>query len=197
VQVGISASHDVAPWTSDAKPSVMSCLSYTTKSVKDNYYLCANGINDGKYAYNNIQQYDGAWYHKFNAKWHTATEAYVMYERGVPSVYGILTPEPNSNGATCRPCFAPEWALDNYINRELNAHNSVSLRNDILNDKKGQRTGTNTKYTESTFSFSHWIGTTVQMRPEIRFDHSWDRAGYDGGTKRSQFTVAGDVIFHF
>jgi hypothetical protein len=26
---------------------------------KDNFYACANGINSGKYAYNNLQDYDG------------------------------------------------------------------------------------------------------------------------------------------
>jgi hypothetical protein len=201
VQVGVSAGHDTAPWTSDARPAFMGCLSYTTKSVNDNYYLCANGINDGVYGYNNIQQYDGTWYHKFSSKWHMASEAYVMYERDVPSVYGTIALKPNSDGATCRmgmqTCFAPEWAVDNYINRELNAHNFLSFRSDFLNDKKGQRTGVNTKYTETTLTLSHWIGTTIQMRPEIRFDHSWDRAGYDRGTKYRQFTAATDLIFHF
>jgi hypothetical protein len=201
LQTGISSGHDAAPWTSDAKPSFMGCVSYTSKSVNDNYYLCANGINSGKYAYNNLQQYDGTWYHKFSKKWHTATEAYVMYERDVPSIYGTIAPEANSNGAVCRPgmqtCFAPEWAIANYINRELNAHNSISFRSDYLNDKKGQRTGVNTKYTENTLSLSHWVGSTIQIRPEIRFDHSWDRAGYDRGTKQSQLTVASDLIFHF
>jgi hypothetical protein len=179
----------------------MDCLSYTTKSVDDNFYLCANGINRGQYAYNNIQQYDGTWYHKFSPKWHIATEAYAMYERDVPSIYGTITPEANSNGAACRPgqqtCFAPEWAIENYINRELNAHNFVSFRSDFLNDKKGQRTGVATKYTENTFALSHWVGTTIQMRPEIRFDHSWDRPGYDKGNKSSQFTIASDLVVHF
>jgi hypothetical protein len=87
--------------------------------------------------------------------------------------------------------------VDNYVNRELNAHNSISFRSDFLNDKKGQRTGVNTKYTENTLALSHWIGTTIQIRPEIRFDHSWDRAGYDRGTRYSQFTAATDLIFHF
>jgi hypothetical protein len=201
VQTGISSGHDVAPWTSDAKLSAMDCVSYTTKSVIDNYYVCANGINDGKYAYNNLQQYDATWYYKFSPRWHTATEAYVMYQRDVPSVTGPIEPEPNTYGALCRPgqptCFAPEWAIDNYINRELNTHNSLSFRSDFLNDKKGQRTGTATKYTENTLSLTHWIGTTIQIRPEIRFDHSWDRFGYDDGKKQSQFTAASDLIFHF
>src|SRR5580704_6283074 len=66
VQLGITAGHDVAPWTSDAKPSGTACVSYTTESVNDNLYICANGINDGKYAYNNLQQFDATWYHKFS-----------------------------------------------------------------------------------------------------------------------------------
>jgi hypothetical protein len=55
LQTGITAGHDVAPWTSDAKPSATVCASYTTVSVNNNFYLCANGINSGKYTYNSLQ----------------------------------------------------------------------------------------------------------------------------------------------
>ena len=201
VQAGITGGHDVALWTSDARPSGTACLSYTTKSVNDNYYLCANGINSGTYAFNNLQQYDGTWYHKFSKTWHTATEAYVMYERNVPGVSGGIVPEVGTNGATClagqQRCFAPEWAIQNYVNKELSVHDFVSFRSDYLNDKKGQRTGVATKYTENTLMLSHWVGSTIQIRPEVRFDHAWDRKAYDRGTKQSQFTAAADLIFHF
>ena len=201
VQAGVSASHDVAPWTVDAKPAFTGCISYTTTSVNDNFYLCANGINDGEYAFNNLQMYDGTWYHKFGSTWHTATEIYSMHQRDVPSVNGSITPEKGTNGANCRPglqtCFAPEWAVVNYLNKQLSAHDSVSFRSDFLNDKKGQRTGYAGKYSEGTFMYNHWIGTTVQIRPEIRFDHAWDRRSYDNGTRTNQFTVASDLILHF
>jgi Putative beta-barrel porin-2, OmpL-like. bbp2 len=201
LQAGITGGHDVALWTSDAKPSATVCVSHTTSSVNNNIYLCANGINDGKYAYNNVQQYDGTWYHKFSKTWHTATEAYVMYQRDVPSATGSIKPEPNTYGATCRPgletCFAPEYAVQNYVLRQLSEHDFVGFRSDLLNDKKGQRTGVNTKYTENTLMLSHWIGTTVQIRPEIRFDRAWDRKSYDRGTRQSQLTVACDLIFHY
>ncbi len=201
VQAGIAGGHDVAPWSGDWKPSLTACVSYTTKSVNDNYYVCANGINDGIYAFNNTQQYDATWYHKIGKTWHTATEAYVMYQRLVPSVYGTIAPEAGTDGATCSPgqqrCFAPEWALQNYVNKQLGPHNFLSFRSDFLNDKKGQRTGVNTKYTENTLMLSHWLGSTVQIRPEVRFDHAWDRRSYDRGTKQSQFTVATDVVLHF
>jgi hypothetical protein len=124
-----------------------------------------------------------------------------MYQRDVPSVYGPIKPQPNTDGASCRPglttCFAPEYAFVNYINKELGPHNFIGFRSDLLNDKKGQRTGVNTKYTENTLMLAHWIGSTIQIRPEIRFDHAWDRKSYDNGKRQSQFTVASDLIFHF
>jgi Putative beta-barrel porin-2, OmpL-like. bbp2 len=201
VQAGITGGHDVALWTEDAKPSATACVSYTTSSVNNNFYLCANGINNGKYAYNNVQQFDGTWYHKISKTWHTATEAYVMYQRDVPSVFGPIKPETNTYAATCRPglvtCFAPEYATENYVLKQLSEHNFIGFRSDLLNDKKGQRTGHNTKYTENTFMLSHWVGTTVQIRPEIRFDHAWDRKAYDYGRHQSQLTLACDLIFHY
>jgi len=201
LQAGITGGHDVALWTSDARPSATACVSHTTSSVNDNVYLCINGINDGKYAYNNVQQYDGTWYHKFSKTWHTASEAYVMYQRDVPSTTGSIKPQLNTYAATCRPgietCFAPEYAAINYILKQLSEHDFIGFRSDLLNDKKGQRTGVNTKYTENTLMLSHWIGTTVQIRPEIRFDHAWDRKSYDRGKRQSQLTVACDLIFHY
>ena len=201
VQAGLTAGHDVALWTKDAQPSATACVSHTSESVNDNVYLCLNGINDGKYAYNNMQQYDATWYHKFSKTWHMATETYVMYEKDVPSVYGSLKPQLNTNGATCRPgvqtCLAPEYAAVHYVLKQLSDHDFVGFRSDFLNDKKGQRTGINTKYTENTIMLSHWIGSTIQFRPELRFDHAWDRKSYDRGTKKSQLTIASDLIFHF
>ena len=205
VQGGLTGGHDVALWSGYTKPSATVCASYTTESVKDNFYACANGINDGKYSYNNIQQYDGTWYHKISKTlWHLATEAYVMYERDVPSIYAANVASAlikGTTGAVCQrgqlTCLAPEWAVQNYVNKQLGPHDFISFRSDFLNDKKGQRTGINTKYSENTFMLSHWIGSTIQIRPEVRFDHSWDRAGYDNGTKRSQFTFASDLVVHF
>ena len=86
--------------------------------MNDNIYLCANGINDGKYAYNNLQQYDGTWYHKFSKTWHIATEAYAMYQRDVPSTTARLSrrkPTQPPARLGLETCFAPECAAD-YFN---------------------------------------------------------------------------------
>ena len=205
VQAGISAGHDVAPWSDDARPSAIACLNYSTKTNHDNLYACVNGINDGKYAYNNLQHYDITWYHRFNAKWHMATEAWSMYQRDVPNVAGNVDnpvpPELGANGAFCAAgqltCFAPEYAIVNYVNREINPHMMVGFRSDLLNDKKGQRTGIPGKYTENTLYMTRYFGSTIMFRPELRFDHSWDRPGYNNGTARNQFFLGGDLIYKF
>ena len=205
VQFGVSAGHDVALWSDDAKASGIFCLNYSTASNNDNFYGCANGINDGKYAYNNLQDYDFTWYHKFNSKWHTATEAWYMYERDVPNVAGNvsnpITPELGANGAFCKAgvlrCTAPEYAIVNYLNREINSKFMIGFRSDFLDDKKGQRTGFATKYTENTLYATKYIGSTIMLRPEIRFDHSWDLAAYDGGKARNQLFFGMDLIYKF
>jgi hypothetical protein len=205
VQAGVSAGHDVAPRTVDRKASLITCLDYSTESNHDNFYACANGINNGKYAYNNLQDYDGTWYHKFNAKWHMATEAWYMYERQVPNVAGNvakpITPETGTDGAFCHAgqltCTAPEYAAVNYLNREFNSKFFMGSRSDLLDDKKGQRTGIPGKYTENTLYATKYFGSTIMLRPEIRFDHSWDALGYNSGTAKNQFFAGADLIYKF
>lgn len=201
VQAGIQASNDTAPWTDDAKPSLTACVSYTTAKVNDNIYLCANGINDGKYGYNNVQHYDGTWYHKFNATTHMATEAWYMYERDVPNVAGPITPKPGANPAFCSPdeirCFAPEWSIVNYVEKELTKKDYLSLRNDFLDDLKGQRTGFKTRYSEHELMYGHWVGSTVLVRPGLRFERAYDAAAYDSGTRHNQLSFTMDVILKF
>lgn len=201
LQLGLTGGHDVALWTSDAKPSATACIDYSTTSVNDNLYLCANGINSAKYAYNNLQQYDATWYHRFSKSIHMATESWYMYERDVPSITGSIKPETGANPAFCLPgeqrCTAPEYAAVNFLQKELSEHDFLSFRSDFLNDKKGQRTGYATRYSENSITWSHWIGTTIQLRPELRFERAWDRHAYNNGQHHNQLTAASDLIFHF
>jgi hypothetical protein len=128
-----------------------------------------------------------------------------MYERNVPNIAGNVTnplpTETGANGAFCsageQKCFAPETAVVNYVEYEHDAHNYFSFRTDFLNDIKGQRTGTPTKYSEHLIGWGHWIGSTILFRPELRVEHSYDHPAYDRGTKSTQFVFAGDITYHF
>jgi hypothetical protein len=201
VQAGLSAGNDVAPWTKDAKATVNVCGGYTWSKGLDNIYVCANSINDGKYAYNNLQAYYATYYHKFSGSWHTATEYWYMYERSVPSIFGPIATETGANGAYCAPgqsrCFAPEHAVANYVEKELSKKNYLTIRNEFVDDVKGQRTGYKTRYTEHLLGLGHWIGSTILLRPELRFERAYDMPAYQNGTKKNQLVFAGDAIFFF
>jgi hypothetical protein len=205
VQAGFSGGNDVMPWVKDAQPTGTACVDYTWSAGGDALYTCANSFNKGKYAYNNVQSYYETWYHKINATWHTDTEAWYMYQRDVPNIAGNvanpITPEVGANGAFCHVnqlrCYAPEYAVVNYLEKELGQKNYLSLRNEYVDDIKGQRTGYVTKYSEHLIGYGHWVGSSVLFRPELRLEHSYNVAAYDLGTKKTQFIVAGDVTYHF
>ena len=206
VQAGISAGNDVAPWASGAKPTLNACVSYTWQEGRDNHYACLNSLNSGRYAYNNVQSVYYTWYHKFrNHPWHTGTESWYMWENAVPNA---LNPnassliETNANGAICNntttaTCFANEFAVVNYVERQFGRHNYLTIRNEYFDDMKGQRTGFRTKYSEHLIGWGHWIGTTILIRPELRYERSYDVPAYDNGTKQNQVTLAADAIWFF
>lgn len=206
-QVGLSAGNDVAPWVGepDARPTFNACLGYTWRKGWDNVYVCDNSTNSGKYAYNNVQAYYATWYHKFNESWHAATESWYMWEKSVPNVSNSASAPlliNGANGAVCNNaselrCYAPEWAIVNYVEKEFSSRDYLSIRNEYFNDIKGQRTGYRTQYSEHMIGWGHWIGTSILIRPELRFEHAYNAPAYNAGTKRSQLVFASDIIFHF
>ena len=85
----------------------------------------------------------------------------------------------------------------NYQEYEFNKHNYISIRNEYFDDMRGQRTGFRSRYTEHLLNWGHWVGTTVLFRPELRFERSYDVPAYNLGTKKTQVTLAADVLFFF
>lgn len=205
LQGGLSAGCDAAPWTKDAKATVNACLGYTWRLGADNIYACANSLNDNKYAYNNLAAYYATHYHKFNDKWHTATEFWYQYVRDTPNVLnGDAAPllQTNANGAVCRnasslTCTAPDYSMVNYTSRQLGRKDFITIRNEFFNDQRGQRTGYKTRYVENGFGWNHWVGSSVVFRPEIRYEHAFDAPAYQNGTKKTQLMFAADVILFF
>ncbi len=205
LQTGFSGGNDVAPWTKDVTPTGTVGVDYTWHQGKDALYTVANSFNKGNYAYNNVQSFYETWYHVFNSRWHMDTETWYMYERNVPNIAGnVANPVPTetgANGAYCafgkQRCFAPEVAIVNYLENRISTHKYLSIRNEFVDDIKGQRTGYATKYSEHLLSYGYWIGSTILFRPELRLEHSYDLKAFDNGTKTTQFIVAGDVTYHF
>ncbi len=213
VQGGVSGGCEIAPWVTGTKLTGTATVAYSWHNGADNLYFAANSLNSAKYGYNNISGYYLTYYHKINETWHTDTEGWYQYERDVPNnnytAGPVISPAPikGANGAYCTPtamhCYAPDYAIVNYIEHEFNNHHSsFTIRNEVFNDIKGQRTGTPTVYSEHLFGFNFWVGSTITFRPEARFEHAYNQAAYDSPylgspTKKSQGTLAGDLIYHF
>jgi opacity protein-like surface antigen len=203
VQFGAHAGNDLAFWEKqDAKLTPVACVRWTSRDNNDSVYPCVNSINNGKYAYDNIQMFVTTWSHKFSSTWNMQTEGYFTYQRDVPSVFGTLPIESNTNGAFCPfgqvSCFAPAWAIVNYQNFKITKSDYFVLRNEYFSDDRGQRTGTATRYTTHSIGWGHWFNAwgenTGLFRPELRYEHSYNAPGYDHGTRRDQLIVAADVI---
>lgn len=206
LQAGLSGGCEAAPWSRYAKLTGNFCVAYTWATGGDEVYVCANSLNDGRYSYNNLAAYYATWYHKFNnTKWHMGWETWYQYESHTPNIVNpgaaslVIT---NANGAYCSSpsdltCFAPEWATVHYTNRQFGKHDFLCFRNEFFDDTKGQRTGVQTKYSEHAISWNHWIGSTILMRPEVRYDYAYNAPAYDSGHKKGQFMLAGDLIWFY
>jgi Putative beta-barrel porin-2, OmpL-like. bbp2 len=205
VQLGVNGGNDVALGTTDAQPTLLACVQWVSSSNTDSFYPCINSLNNGKYSYNNLQDFVATYSHKFNEKWWTTTESWYMYERDVPNIAGNvanpITPETGANGAFCSPghltCTAPEWSILNYTLYRMTGNSFLTIRNEFFDDIKGQRTGFKTKYTENGVGITFWPNRITTVRPELRYEHSYDLFAYDGGSKPNQFIAAVDVIFHY
>ncbi|WP_114238797.1 outer membrane beta-barrel protein [Dyella sp. C9] len=195
LQVGINGSNDTAVWNSAARPTLQACVRWVSADNNDMLYPCVNNVNKSDYNYNNVQMYVMTWGHRFSQSVHMQTEAYRMYGRNIPG-YGPGG-TPGVAGSSALPGEAGEFGIVNYLNFELNSSNMLTFRNEFYNDEKGQRTGYATRYSSHTLGMTHWVSTDLEIRPEIRYEHSYDVNAYDAGKKNYQAVALIDAILHY
>jgi len=182
VQLGVHGGDDSAPWNSSSRVSLQGCVRWVSKSNNDMLYPCVESYNNKDQTYNNLQEFVLTWGHRFNENVHMLTEAYRIYVINQPGL---------------PPGQAAAIGIVNYFNVELNPTNMISIRNEWVNDKEGQRTGYATRYISNTIGLTHWVSQNIEVRPELRYEHSLDVPAYDVGKRSSQSTALLDVIFHF
>jgi hypothetical protein len=233
-QFGISAGTETFPWNAKmtsipgytgprdpgTQPTFTGCAQYESNNAWDNVYVCANGINNGQWGYNNLQWYGGTWYHKFSEDFHVSFESYYMFQRGVwnKDYTGSATYANNPTGnayfgtawngmsnppneAACNPnmptCTANEYGILAYWNYRIGTFDNLSLRTEFYNDMKGQRTGYATSYLDVGLGWQHWFGPQVEIRPEVTYYRSFDQAAFSNGAQHNLVFVGSDVIWHF
>ncbi len=140
-----------------------------------------------------------------------ATEEYYEYQKETPTATipgpsralpAVPNPAliPGANPALCRTgtqYWAGAYAASLYVMYRLTAKDYVGMRSEAFDDVRGQRTGFATWYSENTVAWVHWLSNSIEIRPEIRYDHSYSAPAYDDGARRSQFTFASDLLVKF
>jgi hypothetical protein len=87
--------------------------------------------------------------------------------------------------------------VGNYFQKEFSKTDYISIRNDFLDDLRGQRTGYKTFYSEHTIAYGHWIPDVVTIRPELRFERAYNMPAHNNATKQNQLTFSADVIWRY
>ena len=198
IQAGISNGTDVALWQNDPGNQVTGTvmLQWTAPNQMDSIYWGDNAFNNGDFGYNNLQQIVGTWTHKFNDKIYTATETWYMFMHD--AVSHPTSEVPFQGGSfPVRDGYAPEWALLNYTMFRLTPTAFVTVRNEYMNDKVGSRTGFATQYSEHSIGITWWPNKILTIRPELRFDRSYEVPAYNSGTRHNQFVFSTDFIIHY
>ena len=198
IQAGISNGTDVAIWEDDPgnQPTGTVMVQWTSPNQMDSIYAGDNAFNNGEFGYNNLQQIVGTWTHKFNDKIYTATEAWYMYMNDAKS--HPTKDVPFQGGSfPVRDGYAPEWAVLNYTMFRISRNAFFTVRNEYMNDKVGSRTGFATQYSEHSIGLTWWPDKIITIRPELRFDHSYDTRAYNNGRDHNQLAFVTDVIYHF
>ena len=208
-----------------AKPSAVACARFTWNDGKDTFYPCMDGINDGRWGYNNLQWYGFTYYHKFSDKWHIAYEIYSLHQNHVANANNSIAaaalasggtpfspqyiPFNAPNSAQCSDpsalsCTASALGTVAYINYQLSPLDNISFRLEFYNDQQGQRTGTKTRYLNFGLGWQHWLSPQIEFRPEIDYDYALDKPAFNGNalagispSKRYTLMGAMDVIAHF
>lgn len=132
---------------------------------------------------------------------------FVLYVERVPNEFYMYmngatthptTDVPFQSGSfPVKPGYAPEWGILNYTMVRIAPSAFLTFRNEFYNDVVGSRTGQATKYSEHSLGVTWWPDKIITLRPELRFDHSYDTAAFDNGRRRNQLVGSMDVIIHY
>jgi Putative beta-barrel porin-2, OmpL-like. bbp2 len=203
LMLGVHAGNDMAPWTTSSQPNGEFLLRWVSKSGNDSLFGGVDSVGKGQYlnGHDDLQVAALTWSHKFTEKFHMLTESYYIWERNALQG-GTVTngpPQPffeSVGPGKFLPGISDSFGLVNYAPYKLSDKSYVVLRNDVLYDPRGFRTGVPGTVAEVTLGYVYHITPWCVTRPEVRFDYGTAKV-YDNSTKRDQFTFNWDVIVRF
>lgn len=209
IQLGLHAGKDAAPWAKGAHPSAQFLVRWVSKSNNDSIYGGIANLNNGKFKgnFDNSQQFNATWSHRFNQKGTilTMTEAYYLYQRDALVGGSVIFGPPRSfftnvGAGALLPGLSHTFGIVNYTAFKLSSKDFITLRPlDFIFDGRGQRSGFDTTLGSWTAGWTHRFSDQISIRPEIRHERSFAPGvtPYDNGKRKSQTLFAMDAIFRF
>ncbi len=202
--MGVHAGNDMAPWVTSAQPNGEFLLKWVSRSGNDSLFGGVDSVGKGYYSngHDDLQVVAMTWSHKFNDRLLSMTESYYIWERNALAGGTVTNGPPQSffpftGPGRFLPGLSDSFGLVNYTAYKLSDKSYAVLRNDVLNDPRGFRTGFRGTYAEVTLGWIYHITPWMTSRPEIRFDYSTGQKAYNNGTARDQFTFNWDIIIRF
>jgi hypothetical protein len=128
---------------------------------------------------------DGTWTHSLcGGSWTTALNADFGIEEGAATDGGV----------------ARWWGAAGYLTRKFSDRLSATARLEWFRDEDGTRLGEEASLGELTLGVD-WRPVeclpNLRLRPEVRWDHSFDGEFFDDGRDRDQLSLTLDVVFTF
>ena len=212
VQAALHAGTDMAPWYKGATPTGMLGVRWVSKANNDSIYLVLNAINDAKFrrfkqdgqpaGHDNFNYLVGTWQHKFDAAWHTKTEAYFMWQRdavvgGTPSLGPVRSFGGGGGIGADIPGLSKTYGIVNYTMYAVSKRDFFTLRNEWWRDEQGERSGFRTSYTSHTVGWTHQLSDVLALRPEVGYYHSYDAKAFDLGKRNYMWLGGLDVVLRF
>lgn len=206
LELGVHAGNDMAPWSNSAQLNGQALIRWTAKNNNNSLWGGLNSIGSGKFKneHDDLQQAVVTWGHRFSDKVHMMTEFYYQWQKDA-AVAGTAIDGPahpyftNVGLGAIIPGISSSVGAVNYFQILTSSKNYISIRNDLLNDPQGQRTGFATLYTSHTIGFVQYLTKLIFIRPEIRYEKAYANGvlPYDDGTRKDQFTASVDLIVRF
>jgi hypothetical protein len=209
ILVGLHAGNDMAPWSAAATPNGELMFGWNDKDNRNAAWFGMDSFGDGHYRDNHVneQVLIGTFSHKYSDRLHQQTQGYYIYQYDARVGGTVVFGSPTSYAASGQGAIVKGQSsysgMVTYLEYKLNKRDYLSFRTDFLNDPSGTATGLSDLYTEVTLGYAHNITSTLVMRPEIRYDMSVLRPGYDingitgAGAKSNMFTFNVDFLQRF
>jgi hypothetical protein len=122
-----------------------------------------------------------------------------QYDAYVGGTSSVASPDQFGGGGLGAPIQgnAQAYGVLNYTEFQLSKKDYITVRNEVWEDQKGERTGYANLYSSHAIGLSHNFNDLFQVRPEVGYYRGYNQAAFDDGTKMGEWVIGFDSTLRF